>query len=200
MMGIKLLNKNIPICISLSLLFLSCQTVVPIELGDSLPKNATKTNTYILFNAATQMPLFKLTECISIGEINNEVVYIQINDKEFRTLDGYKIGDTIEPYLKNGGKLMAELGVCFFIILKNDWFGFVAPMEFPELENINSQQIRFFYKKKVSMTTPSLLQYMTYEEFLKNFYENATRNYIEDDMDDIKNKILIILDNPEISN
>lgn len=61
------------------------------------------------------MPLFKVSEYIYIGEMNNEVVYIQNNDREFRTLDGYKIGDTIESYLKNGGKLMAELGVCFLL-------------------------------------------------------------------------------------
>ncbi|MGP1521717.1 MAG: hypothetical protein ACTTKC_00255 [Treponema sp.] len=186
------MNKNIQIYAFFSLLFFSCRTAIPIELGDSIPENATKTNIYILFNAATQMPLFKVSEYIYIGEMNNEVVYIQNNDRKFRTLDGYKIGDTIESYLKNGGKLMAELGVCFFIILKNNWFGFVAPMEFPELEDINSQCIRFFYKKKVPITTPPLLQHMTYEEFIKNFYENTTRNYIEDDMDNIKNKILII--------
>jgi hypothetical protein len=120
------------------------------DLKSNLSGTFENTNRFTLVNPGTIADLYLYTinnnqYLISFDE-NNKVNYIIINSDTYSIPEKLKNGTSVKSCLKKQGVLMVEQGVCFFVIMKSGWFGYIDEIN-SDIENIPDANIKFFYKK-----------------------------------------------------
>ena len=165
----------------LCILFNSCKTL---ELGDKMPESMSKENDnyseYTLLNSSTIVPLYKYSEYVSIGGLNDEIEFIE-DENPNRVIDGLRIGDKIEYGSELFKKVHVELGVCYYIPLSNNWNAYIGEIN----EKETDLKVLFFFKKKMSLETGFYKTYDEYQEWL------GTLEFPEEDYELPEYKVLL---------
>ncbi|MDR1838820.1 MAG: hypothetical protein LBQ93_04440 [Treponema sp.] len=60
--------------------------------------------------------------------------------------ENLKRGTSVKSCLEKQGVLMVEQGVCFFVMMKSGWYGYIDNINY-DIEKVPDSNIRFFYKK-----------------------------------------------------
>jgi hypothetical protein len=170
--------KLIILAIMEILLFISCQYTNDIsndisigDLKSNLSGTLENTNRFTLVNPGTIADLYLYTinnnqYLISFDE-NDKVNYIIINSDTYSIPEKLKNGASVKSCLKKQGVLMVEKGVCFFVIMKSGWFGYIECGINADIEKIPNANIRFFYKKDES-DNYFFIGFKEYKEEMKN--------------------------------
>lgn len=164
------MNKQIYcICIFFMIFFVSCTSMNNIILGEKCTNSLSrkiydKANCTVLLNSATILPLYKYSRYISFGLENGIIKFIMNNNPE-KCISGLKIGSRIDKFLQKGNLLMVEIGVCYFVMLDDNWYGCVGDIN-TEFENEQDLKILYFYKKELNNAVGFILNYQEYKIWL----------------------------------
>ena len=141
-----------------TLLFISCQSATndisnDVSIGDlksNLSGTFENTNRFTLVNPGTIADLYLYTinnnQYLISFDKYDKVNYIIINSDTYSIPEKLKNGASVKSCLEKQGVLMVEKGVCFFVIMKSGWFGYIDWIN-ADIEKIQNANIKFFYKK-----------------------------------------------------
>jgi len=159
------------------LLVVSCQPTDCISIGDlksNMSGTIENTNRYTLVNPGTIADLYAYTinniNYLVSFDKNDKVNYIIINSDTYNIPEKLKNGTSVKSCLEKQGVLMVEQGVCFFVIMKSGWFGYIDNIN-SDIENIADANIKFFYKKNKNDN----YFFIEFEKYKQEVKENTDR-------------------------
>lgn len=136
-----------------------------------------------LINPGTMSILYQYNDnginCMVSFDKNNKIDYFLVDDSNFTTRDGLKIGDSMDKVKSLGGEILFEEGVCLFASLKSGWYAYLEFINF-DFDMMEKTNIKFFYKKDPNDN----FFFMTPDEYIRK-YNNS--KWIDDS--DILKKI-----------
>jgi hypothetical protein len=157
-------------------------------LRSSLSGDLDFTDRYTLVNQGTRADLYlyriKDKQYLISFDKDNKINYIIIESDE-NIPEKIKRGASVESCINKQGILMVEMGVCYFVMMKSGWYGYIDDINY-DIEKVPDANIRFFYKKDTN-DNYFFIEYERYKE------EIATIKGIEFDNsknDNIREQIL----------
>ena len=162
-------KKRYCIYIFFIILFVSCVSTNIVTLGEKYTNPLSRkihdgANCTVLLDSATILPLYKHSKYINFG-LENGVIKFIMNNNPGKCISGLKIGNKIDKFLQKGNSLMVEIGVCYFVILDDNWYGFVGDIN-KEFENEQDLQILYFYRKELNNVPGFIMNYQEYKTWL----------------------------------